>query len=308
VRQIHLDLFSNQIAFCVDQLALRAQEAIMSGRNLVVVSSNFVYTFPRTLLEVIQSAAVAGQTVTKQTILGGSEWGAKAERRTYQRISEMPGPLGLISISRAPQPEWLPVYKKANIPIVVIDEQMEGVSTVSTDNYKGGYMAGEYLCKLARHNIAIIVGNTAVPGSYNAVNRLSGFVDALKACGRSLDAGNIIQVKDYSYAEGGEIMKAWHGNHRAIDAVFVAAGDDCAIGLMRAACELGIEVPRQLAVVGYDDLPAANSTSPSLTTIKQPIEEMAMAAYEIASAPGDIYVRTPKMRVFAPALVVRKSA
>ena len=66
-----------------------------------------------------------------------------------------------------------------------------------------------------------------------------------------------------------------------MDAIFCAAGDNCAQGLLSVAREQGVRIPEDVAIVGFDDLLIAQLSSPPLTTIRQPIKEMAEAAYTI---------------------------
>ncbi len=101
---------------------------------------------------------------------------------------------------------------------------------------------------------------------------------------------------------------AWRERGVKLDAIFCAAGDDCATGLLRSAVELGIRVPADLAIVGFDDLESARSTTPSLTTIRQPLEQMARTAYELASDGDNAIAQHPKTILFDPELIVRGSA
>jgi len=93
-----------------------------------------------------------------------------------------------------------------------------------------------------------------------------------------------------------------------LDAVFCAAGDNCALGLLTVAKERGMQIPKDIAIMGFDDVLAARVSTPPLTTVKQPIEKMAEAAYKMAVVHRDEILQKPQKVIFEPELVVRQSA
>jgi DNA-binding LacI/PurR family transcriptional regulator len=92
------------------------------------------------------------------------------------------------------------------------------------------------------------------------------------------------------------------------DSVFCAAGDTVALGFMKEARRLGIKVPGDIAVVGYDDILAASMVSPSLTTIRQPIIKMGMEALSIILRTLNNEIKETVTTTFEPELIVRESA
>jgi LacI family transcriptional regulator len=109
----------------------------------------------------------------------------------------------------------------------------------------------------------------------------------------------------YSREDGVEVMPKLLA--MGVDAIFCAAGDNCAQGLLSVAKERGIRIPEDVAIIGFDDLPIARLSTPALTTIRQPLKEMAEAAYTLAVIERDEILRKPKNIIFNPELVVRKS-
>jgi len=93
-----------------------------------------------------------------------------------------------------------------------------------------------------------------------------------------------------------------------VDAVFCAAGDNCAAGLLAVAREKKVRIPEEVAIVGFDDLLIAQLTNPQLTTIRQPLKEIAEAAYKMVVDQRDDILHKPQRVVFKPELVVRRSA
>ena len=90
----------------------------------------------------------------------------------------------------------------------------------------------------------------------------------------------------------------------------LAATDTMAIGLIHAACGLGVAVPDELSIVGFDDIPFASATVPELTTVRMPMAEIVAAGVELAvgagERPSDAGEKPPNL-VFTPKLIVRRS-
>jgi DNA-binding LacI/PurR family transcriptional regulator len=215
-------------------------------------------------------------------------------------------PTALIAADIRPIPEIISLYKAANVPIILINEESPGVSIIAIDNGKGGRIAGDYLVSMGKKKIAIIIGKSRVQGDYNSELRLKGFQQALAAKGLSIPQGGIVEVLHYSREDGVEAMPKLLA--LGVDAIFCAAGDNCAQGLLNVARDRGVRIPENISIVGFDDLPIARLLTPTLTTIKQPLMEMAEAAFKMAVTERDEILRNPKKIIFNPELVIRKSA
>jgi DNA-binding LacI/PurR family transcriptional regulator len=219
-------------------------------------------------------------------------------------------PTILIAISMSPTPEIISLYKSNNVPIVLLDEEAAGASTLATDNYKGGQIAAEHLISKGRKKIAIVNGRTYAVGSftgnYCARLRLKGFSDALKQKGLSIPAGCNIEVPNYSREDGLAAMPKLMDT--GIDAIFCAAADNTALGLLSVAKDRRIRIPEDIAIIGFDDLPIAQTSTPGLTTIKQPMKEIVEAAFNMATSQRDEILKNPKKVLFKPELIIRQSA
>lgn len=272
-------------------------------RELAVLSSNFAFSFPVKMLELIKAQAVDDQHITPVTL------GDRAEmaQRRYRALADEPGTRSVIGLSLRPSPEQLEAFRKANVPVVLIDESVPGASTVATDNVAGGMLAAKHLLAGGRRRIAVVCGNRVAGGGYNAAQRVKGLQQVLTAGGVTLDESMVVEVMNYSYNEGIEALNALLDAGKRPDAVFCAAGDDCARGVLRAATQRGLQVPTDLAVIGYDDMDIAATARPPLTTIRQPLKEMAAAAWELATNNADALLRVPQHKTFKPELVVRQS-
>lgn len=138
-------------------------------------------------------------------------------------------------------------------------------ATIGCDNVAGGVLAGEHLIARGRQRIAFLGDATEHYPEY--ADRYRGLTSALRAAGLPIDAGLQVDVNAFEhegYAAARELLS------RAIpfDAIF-AASDLIAVGAMRALADAGRGVPGDVAVVGFDDVPAASLAHPPLTTIAQ---------------------------------------
>ena len=228
------------------------------------------------------------------------------QKARLKQALEQTKPAALIAMSIRPDYETIASYTEKNVPIILIDEETTDVSTITTDNYAGGLIAGDYLAKKGKKKIAIVTGRTNVKGGLNAEQRLKGFQQALKAKGISLPQEYVVEVMHYSRNDGIEIMPKLLA--LGVDAIFCAAGDNCALGLLSVARDKGVRVPDEVALIGFDDLLIAQLSTPALTTVRQPLKEIAEAAYKMAVFQRDEILAKPQNIVFRPELVIRQSA
>ena len=215
----------------------------------------------------------------------------------------------LILLSIKPDKSILDEFKKNELPIILIEEEMKGAHTLKTDNYKGGFLAGEYLVKKGRKNIGVIVGeiNGDEVGT-SPDERLRGFKRALEDGGVAFNKNLVIQIKNFDYKDGKEALKEYLTTGAKLDAVFCAAGDYMAMGFLEEAKRQGVKVPQDIAVVGYDDLEMSAIVNPPLTTIKQSITELGREAFKISVDAAAGKLKEPKIIVLAPELKIRESA
>ncbi|RPI03645.1 MAG: LacI family transcriptional regulator [Ignavibacteriae bacterium] len=219
-------------------------------------------------------------------------------------------PTVLIAISMSPSPEIVTMYKTNHVPIILLDEEARGTSTIATDNHKGGLIAAEHLISKGKKKIAIVNGRAQAEGkwsgNYCARLRLEGFKEALRHNGLSIPPGCSLEVPNYSREDGiGAMPKLLDAG---ADAVFCAAADNTALGLLSVAKERKIRVPEDMAIIGFDDLPVAQLSTPGLTTIRQPMKEMVEAAFKMATTQQEEILKNPKKILFEPKLVIRQSA
>jgi len=275
-----------------------------NSNQIAVAAANFAHVFPSQVYKAIKEKAGASHEILQVSTFGMAD--SEAER--LKKLLERNRPAGLICVCLAPPAEILGLYRECGIPAVIIDEKVEGYTTITTDNMAGGRIAAEHFIKIGRKKAAVISGRLTVEGSYNAQQRYSGFKRALAAYGVAFDEFNLAQVVNYAYNEGAEAFDRFMKSKADIDAVFCAAGDMCALGVLKAAREHKVPVPEQVALIGYDDIDQARTSKPPLTTIRQPIRQMAEKAYDMIVHEGDSLLMAGRPVVFNPELVKRETA
>jgi DNA-binding LacI/PurR family transcriptional regulator len=134
------------------------------------------------------------------------------------------------------------------------------------DNRDGARQAVEHLMLRGRRTIATIAGPPASPA---AADRLDGYRRTMAAAGRQ----PIVAYGDFTTASGGHAAAWLLDRVPRLDAIFVAS-DSMAAGALQALRKAGRRVPEDVAVVGFDDAPLASFTTPALTTVRQPVEDL----------------------------------
>lgn len=192
-----------------------------------------------------------------------------------------------------------------SIPFVVLDtagQPPDDVPTVGSNNWNGGLSATRHLLGLGHRRVAVISGPADVLCSRA---RIDGFRSAHDELGLPVDP-SLIRHGDFYVAGGYEHGKELLSRPDRPTAIF-AGSDMQALGVLRAARDLGLDVPRDLSVVGYDNLPLTGWIGPALTTVDQPLQAMAGAATRllVQLSRGE---SPPLLRVdLATELVVRES-
>jgi DNA-binding LacI/PurR family transcriptional regulator len=185
-------------------------------------------------------------------------------------------PAGVIAVFSGLTGEQRDQLVTRDIPIVLLDPSGDpgpGVPSVGAGNWSGGLSATRHLLDLGHRRIAVITGPD---WALSSRARLDGYRTALDLAGVPVDP-ELIGSGDF-IIEGG--LAQAHRLLRLPDpptAIF-ACNDGEAVGVYRAAYELGLRIPGDLSVVGFDDLPSVQWAVPPLTTVRQPLTEMAATA------------------------------
>jgi LacI family transcriptional regulator, galactose operon repressor len=163
-------------------------------------------------------------------------------------------------------------------PIVAIDPHtgQSGLPTIDSDNLRGGQLATGHLLELGHRRIALLTGR---PDLQSAQLREQGYRQALAAAGVPVEE-ELILLGDYDPAVATERARQLLTTPDPPTAVF-AANDMSAIATIEAAAGLGLRVPGDLSVVGFDNIPESALCTPPLTTVNQPIRQMGQRSIQL---------------------------
>lgn len=167
-----------------------------------------------------------------------------------------------------------------HVPVVLLNRRdASGLPAVIGRDEDGAALAASHLVNLGHERIAVLAGPEDVE---TANRRLAGFSDRLRGLGCALD-GQMAVRSELTIEAAAEAMRPILSGRETEPptAVFVAAGINATFGVLKAARDLGVTVPRQLSVIGFDDAPVADLVSPALTTVRMPHEAMGAAAVTV---------------------------
>jgi LacI family transcriptional regulator len=190
-------------------------------------------------------------------------------------------------------------------PLVVVDRRISrgGVDVVRTDSRRGAYEMGRLVASLGHVRTAVLTGPRSVS---TAMDRAAGFRDAMREAGRARTVR--VVHGEFSIESGDEMARSVMSRPGRPTAIF-AGNNFVAIGVLHALQDMGIRVPEDVSVVGFDDLPSAMVTFPFLTVVAQPVFEMGRRAVDLLvdriEHPGRHRARDV---VFPTELVIRKSS
>ena len=184
----------------------------------------------------------------------------------------------------------------AGVPVVAIDPHTGSAElpSVESDNLTGGLLATRHLIELGHRRIGFMAGR---PDLESSRRREAGYRQALAEAGIEVDP-SLVRMSDYRRAAAHQPAIELLSCPNRPTAVF-AGNDLSAIGTMEAARGMGLDVPGDVSVIGFDDVPEAARTTPPLSTVRQPIQQMGATAVQLlialmdGSSPETTHVRLP---------------
>ena len=214
---------------------------------------------------------------------------------------------GVIFIAAGSEQQHLRELAAQGIPVVVADREVpqELADVVLVNHEQGGYDATRHLITSGHRRIACIAGPSPLTPS---ADRVRGYRRALREAGIPIEEELMVRCTE-SYL-GGETAMAQLLRLDELPTAVFTYNDVTAIGALRAIRNAGLQVPEDLSIVGFDDIPLASAVVPALTTVAQPIADLATVATELLIA------RIQHSAEFAPGqrivldtnLVVRESS
>lgn len=198
---------------------------------------------------------------------GGAGW----EQRYLSRLSGTLIDGALVVTPTVVQPD-------TDIPVVAIDPHTGpvGIPTVDSDSFTGALLATRHLTALGHRRIGFLTGR---PDLASSALREAGYLEALREAGIRVDP-TLVRTGDYR-TDGAHVPATELLTMADRPTAIFAANDLSAIGVMDVARGLGIDVPGDLSVVGFDDIPESTATAPPLTTVHQPIQQMGATAVRL---------------------------
>lgn len=237
-------------------------------------------------------------------LLGTSDDDPQRERAYLETFDEQ-RVFGLLISPVGDDLDRLLALHRRGVPVVLVDRDGSGTpfASVAVDDVAGGRMALTHLCARGRTRIAYVGGPLSLR---QVADRLAGARDAVgEYPGASLE---FIPTDEPSVLAGraaGERLCALDPGRRP-DAVF-CANDLLAIGMLQALAAGGVNVPGDVALIGYDDIDFARSAAVPLSSIRQPSANIGVTAVELLLAAAEAPEAEPRHVVFLPELVARAS-
>lgn len=186
---------------------------------------------------------------------------------------------------------------QSNIPLIVLNREIEEKSLINivSDDKEGSFKGVEHLVENGHKEIALITGKS---GFKSTEMRKEGFMDALIKNKIPVHSEYIVEG-NYDMKSGYNAMKHFLKLPKIPTAIF-CSNDDMAIGAIKAAFDSGFNVPDDISIVGFDNLPVSEYTTPSLTTVARPMEDISILGgkkiVEIINGgeykPEKIYIKT----------------
>jgi LacI family transcriptional regulator len=197
---------------------------------------------------------------------------------TYTELLNAKQVDGIIFITTNNSCEHLQKLTNNGIPIIVIDRDipLKATDVLLVDNFQGGYDATKYLINLGHQRIACITGPS----------RLTPSADRVNGYKKALGEANIPENTDWIVAgdfqfSGGEMGLDQILKLEPRPTAIFACNDLMALGVMRGLRKVGLSVPEDISLIGFDDISLASVISPGLTTVAQPVQQISELAIEL---------------------------
>ena len=240
--------------------------ATRKSNSIGVIVPNLASSFVVRILQGIKSTnRDIEYTVTLFDTIGQKE----NESQLFQRLARERRIDGAILIGTTVPEEQMKIFQDESVPCIVVARKCDVLDSVYVNNEEGSYNATQYLIEKGHKSIACVICKKQ---SLPTEDRLNGYKKALEKHNITFNPEIVFEVDDDTIEQGNQICERILSSN--VSAVFVPAGDMVAIGIITEAKRHNKNIPQDLAVVGFDDIPAAEVVEPTLTTVRQPKLEM----------------------------------
>lgn len=172
---------------------------------------------------------------------------------------------GVVVFNLHSEDQELKTFNDSSLPAVFIDTYIENANLVYSDNQLGCSLAIDYLYDLGHRKIAHITGS---PSTFTGAERIKGFNKAIEEKGLNIPDEYHVSGGFFSYEGGSSAMLKLLSLQDRPTAIFVS-GDEMAMGAIAVAKEMGVRIPEDISIIGFDDIALAKYVEPALTTIGQ---------------------------------------
>ncbi|WP_333676292.1 LacI family DNA-binding transcriptional regulator [Dyella sp.] len=225
------------------------------------------------MLGVLEESSLSGAQIMLQKCAG-----MRSQRQAMERLLDASVDGVILPPPLCDSRQTIQQLDTANVPVVAVatGSPMEGVTSVRIDDYQGACAMTQYLLKLGHRRIGFIKGD---PAHTPAQLRAQAFFDTMAAAGLAVPEAHLAQGL-FTYKSGLTAARKLLQETDRPSAIF-SSNDDMAAATIAVAHGMGLNVPRDLTVVGFDDTPVAVTIWPALTTIHQPVAAMGRTAVRL---------------------------
>ncbi|MBX9996204.1 MULTISPECIES: LacI family DNA-binding transcriptional regulator [Priestia] len=243
---------------------------LVSGISRESVKDNFTF-------EVLCGVNERASTLGYDLILFNTNTMMQREK-TYTQLCRERRVDGAIIQGIKKEDPYLKEVVESDIPCVLVDIPVHSnsVGYVTTDNALGAKKAVEHLASLGHKHIGMINGHE---DAFVSQERLNGYREALKECGLSFRSEWVVSG-DFEEKKAEKAACEFLNRHKEVTAIFCAS-DLMALGALKACKELGLHVPKDISIVGYDNIVLASYSSPNLTTVGQEVYQIGYQAADL---------------------------
>lgn len=263
--------------------------------------------------EIASLAKNAGHRVVLHELEAGTKGEAAIRMRRLARELVLQNPDGVIfrplvdeRFSDANQ-EFVRILCNAHVPVVLVDSDVVGpparsaCDLVAVDNILAGRRVAEHLYRTGRRKVAFMTNGSILRNNANWRNRLFGVAGELAL----LKVRDAVRPLDFKPHDVRRLKGLWTSG-TAPDAI-VCGNDETALAVVESLTKIGKRIPRDVAVVGFDDADVAASGPVPLTTVHQPVRQIARAAFQALAARIAGTAGEPRVVLLEAPLVVRQS-
>jgi LacI family transcriptional regulator len=269
----HILAVSERRQFVADAMA-RSLARRRSGFLAVIIPTLYNSIYAASTQAIQGAGEAAGYTV----LIGVSEFSKAREAHLVRQFIERRVE-GLILTGEDRDPGARQMIKQNRLPTVITWQMPERSTTpfVSFDNYAASVAVVDHLASLGHRRIVLVCGRTDV--NDRALARRKGFEDRMKALRLPFSPDDIREC-EFDFTEGRKAVRAFLDRSSPPTAIF-SANDIVAVGALYECQRLGLRVPEDISIVGFDDLPLAQYVFPQLTSVRVPAADMGNQAVEM---------------------------